>query len=83
MNLYRQEKLVEKLLKFRLKKYGFDHIKVECYDRFDGDSYMCRVECFKGGSSIENRVMKLESELTETFVTEAENRVSEILTSVD
>ena len=75
VNKYRQEKLSEKLLKFRLKKYSFDLIKVECYDRFDGDKYMCRVECFRGGTGIRQRVMKHEAPLDEKFVLEAEIRL--------
>jgi hypothetical protein len=34
-----QQKLLEKLLKFRFKKHGPDLIKVEVYDQFDGDTY--------------------------------------------
>ena len=83
MKMYRQEKLIEKLLKFRLKKHGFDLIKVECYDRFDGDSYMCRVEVFKGGKDINHRVMKYESKLNEKFVIDAENKLLVILPSFD
>lgn len=79
MSLYRQEKLIEKLLKFRLKRYDFDLIKVECYDRYDGDKYMCRVEVFKGGTGIENRLMKHEAKLDKSFVADAENRLNEIL----
>ena len=75
VNIYRQEKLIEKLLKFRLKKYGFKLIKVEVYDRFDGDKYMCRVECFRGGTGIKYRVMKHEAPLDEKFVLEAEIRL--------
>lgn len=33
---------MERLLKCRLKDYNFNLIKVECYDRFDGDNYICR-----------------------------------------
>ncbi|RKN83356.1 hypothetical protein [Ulvibacterium marinum] len=83
MKMYRQEKLIEKLLKFRWKKYGFNLIKVECYDRYDGDRFMCRVECFKGGKGIKYRVMKHEAPLDEKFVVEAERRLEGILTSVD
>ncbi|MBT2161303.1 hypothetical protein [Zobellia barbeyronii] len=66
---------MERLLKFRLKDYNFSLIKVECYDRFEGDNYMCRVEVFKGGNSIKNRIMKYESELNGTFVVEFENKL--------
>lgn len=83
MNLYRQEKLIEKLLKFRWKKYDFDLIKIECYDRYDGDYYMCRVEVFKGGRGIKHRLMKHEASLDEKFVLEAENKLVEILTPAD
>ena len=75
MKMYRQEKIIEALLKFRFRKYDFDLIKVECYDRFDGDKYMCRVEVFKGGVDIKHRIMKHEGRLTETFVTDAEERL--------
>ncbi|MFS4469133.1 hypothetical protein [Maribacter sp. 2210JD10-5] len=77
-NLYTQEKLIETLLKFRLKKYGFDKIKVECYNRFDKDTTMCRLEVFKGGTGIKNRLMKHEAILDENFVKEAENRLKAI-----
>lgn len=79
MNLYRQQKLLEKLLKFRFKKHGFDLIKVEVYDRFDGDTYKCRLEIFKGGKGIQHRILKHEGKLTESFVMEAENRLSILL----
>ena len=75
MKMYRQEKLVEKLLKFRLKGYGFSMIKVEVYDRFDGDKYMCRVECFKGGK----RVLKHEATLTPDFVRDVEGRLEAVI----
>lgn len=77
--MYRQEKLVEKLLKFRFRKHGFSQIKVEVYDRFDGDKYMCRLEVFKGGNGIRHRVMKHEGELTESFVREADERLSTLI----
>ncbi len=79
MNLYRQQKLLEKLLKFRFKKHGFDLIKVEVYDRFDGDTYKCRLEIFRGGKEIENRILKYEGKLTESFVIKVENRLSILL----
>jgi hypothetical protein len=79
MNLYRQQKLLEKLLKFRFKKHGFDLIKVEVYDRFDGDTYKCRLEIFKDGKTIQHRILKHEGKLTESFVMEAENRLSILL----
>ena len=82
MNLYRQEKLIEKLLKFRLKKYGFDLIKVECYDRYDGDTFMCRVEVFEGSIGVKQRIMKHEAQLDEKFVVEAENRLIKTLSFV-
>ncbi len=75
MNLYRQEKLIEKLLKFRWRRYGFDLIKIECYDRFDGDKFMCRLEVFKGGKSIKHRLMKHEAPLDKSFVKTAENKL--------
>lgn len=73
MKLYREQILVETLLKFRLRKYGFKKIKVECYNRFDGDTTKCRVEVFRDGKELEHRVMKHEAELTESFVTDVEN----------
>ncbi|PKA97798.1 hypothetical protein B0O79_1468 [Flavobacteriaceae bacterium MAR_2009_75] len=75
MKLYRQEKLIDKLLKFRWKKHNFDCIKVECYNRFDGDNFMCRVEVFRD----KKRLMKHEAELNENFVRNAEDRLGEIL----
>ncbi len=79
-SLYRQERLIEKLLKFRWKKHRFDLIKVEVYDRYDGDKFVCRVECFKGGRGIKSRVMKHESFLGDDFVTDAENKLIKIIT---
>lgn len=79
MSLYRQQKLLEKLLKFRFKKHGFDLIKVEVYDRFDGDTYKCRLEIFKGGKAIQHRIMKYEGKLDEHFVIQVENRVSVLM----
>lgn len=79
MSMYRQQILLEKLFKFRFSKHGFDLIKVEVYDHFDGDSYKCRLEVFKGGTGIENRVMKYERKLDEHFVLKAENRLSLLL----
>ncbi|SDM65568.1 hypothetical protein [Kriegella aquimaris] len=82
MSLYRQEKLIYTLLKFRWKKYGLTHIKVECYNRFQGDKYICRLEVFKGGRGIKNRLMKYEAQLEDKFVVEAERRLKEILVAV-
>ena len=79
MSMYRQEKLIEKLVKFRFRKYNFSRIKVEVYDRFDGDTFMCRLEVFKGGKSIKHRVMKHEGKLTASFVVNAENKLVKIL----
>ncbi len=79
MKMYRQQKIIEALLKFRLKKFNFDLIKIEVYDRFDGDSYMCRVEVFKGGQGIANRVLKHEEYLTDGFVFELEERLSNLV----
>ncbi|MEH6512840.1 MAG: hypothetical protein V7734_07050 [Maribacter arcticus] len=58
-----------------------DLIKVEVYDRFDGDTYKCRLEIFRGGKAIENRVMKYEGSLNEQFVLEAERRLAYIITN--
>tara|TARA_R110002051_G_scaffold185303_3_gene254782 strand:- start:20724 stop:21029 length:306 start_codon:yes stop_codon:yes gene_type:complete len=80
MKLYRQQKLIEKLIKFRWKRYAFDQIKVEVYDRFDGDEFMCRLEVFQGGRKIENRIIKHEATLDKKFVLEAENKLETILT---
>lgn len=71
MKLYREQILVETLLKFRLRRYGFSQIKVECYDRYDGDTTKCRVECFKGSK----RIIKHEAELTNDFVKDVEGRL--------
>jgi len=79
MKLYKQEKLVEKLLQFRLKKQGFNLLKVECYNRFDGDHTMCRVEVFRGGKGINNRVMKYEAYLDESYVLNVENYLKKLL----
>lgn len=79
MKLYRQQKLIEKLIKFRWKRYAFDHIKVEVYDRFEGDEFMCRLEVFQGGTTMENRIMKHEATLNKKFVSEAENKLETIL----
>ena len=79
LNLYRQEKLIEVLLKFRLKKYNFDLVKVECYNRFDEDDYMCRLEVFKGGVSIQNRVFKYEAIIDGNYVKDAESKVKNVL----
>lgn len=75
MKLYRQQKLLEKLLKFRFKKHGFDHIEVQLYDRFDGDTFKCRLEIFKGGREIKHRIFKYENQLTQSFVVEVEKRL--------
>lgn len=77
--MYRQEKLIEKLVKFRFKKYKYELIKIEVYDRFDGDNLVCRLEVFKGGRDIKHRILKFERQLTETFVMDAENQLKEIL----
>lgn len=79
--MYRQQKLLEKLLRFRFKKHSFDLIKVEVYDCFDGDSYKCRLEIFKGGTGVGDRIMKYEGKLTETFVIEVEERLAEVIGS--
>ena len=71
MKLYREQILVETLIKYRFRKYGLQKIKVECYNRYDGDSTKCRVEVFKGGK----RVMKHEAELTDKFILDAERKL--------
>jgi len=75
MKLYRKEKLVEKLLRFGLKKKGFSLFKVECYNRFDGDKPMCRFEIFLEGISIYNRILKHEAHLDTKFILEVENKL--------
>lgn len=74
MNLIRQEILLKKLLRYRFRKYGLSLIKVEAYDTFEAEKYMCRIEVFKGGTEIHHRIMKYESFLDDTFAqrTEAE-----------
>ena len=54
---------------------------VEVYDRFDGDTYKCRLEIFRGGKEIDNRVMKYEGSLNEQFVLEAERRLADVITN--
>ena len=61
MNLIRQEILLKKLLQYRFRKYELALIKVEAYDTFENEKYMCRVEVFKGGTEIQHRIMKFES----------------------
>ncbi len=72
---------MEALLKFRLKKHHFEHIKIEVYDRFDGDQSMCRVELFKGGKGIANRVLKHEEPITGNFVFELEEKIAILVIS--
>ncbi len=74
MNLIRQEILLKKLLQYRFRKYGLRLIKVEAYDTFEDDKYMCRVEVFKNGIEIQHRILKYENFLDDTFAqrTEAE-----------
>ncbi|WP_149304921.1 hypothetical protein [Pareuzebyella sediminis] len=79
LSLYRQENMVEKLLKFRLRDYKFSSVKVECYNRFDGDATMCRVEVFRGGKGIKNRVMKYEARLDEFLVSEVERQLGTLI----
>ncbi|SFR65187.1 hypothetical protein [Maribacter stanieri] len=75
MKMYREQILVETLIKYRFRKYGFQKIKVECFNQYNGDSTKCRVEVFKDGK----RLMKHEAELNEKFVIDAENRLSTIM----
>ncbi len=79
LNLYRQEKMLEKLLKFRLRDHGFCWVKVECYNRFDGDRTMCRVEVFRGGKEIRHRLMKYEAFLGRSFVRDFEAHMYPLL----
>lgn len=67
MNLIRQEILLKKLLQYRFRKYDLALIKVEAYDTFEDDKYMCRVEVFKNGIEIQHRIMKYENFLDDTF----------------
>ena len=79
MKLYREQILIETLLKFRLKRYSFSQIKVECYNRFEGDTTKCRLEVFKGGKGIKYRIMEHEAELTDSFVLNVEERLEGVL----
>ncbi len=67
MNLNRQELLLKKLLQYRFRNYNLSLVKVEVYDTFEGDQYMCRVEIFKGGIEITHRILKHEDYLNATF----------------
>lgn len=77
-NLYRQERLIEKLLKFRWRGLGFWHIDVECYDRFEGDSVKCRVEVLAKVDNQTKRIMKHEAQLTQSFIRDCENKLNGI-----
>ncbi len=79
MNLLRQEILLKKLLQYRFRKYGLKLIKVEAYDTFEHDKYMCRVEVFKNGIEIQHRILKYESFLDDTFAQRVEAELSLLL----
>ncbi len=76
MTLYRQQKIMEALLRYRLRQYAFDGIQIEVYDRFDGDRFLCRVELFRGGSEIKHRVLKHEGPLGDDFVAQLELKLA-------
>ncbi len=67
MNFIRQEILLLKLLQYRFRKYELTLIKVEAYDTFQCNKYMCRVEIFKGGTNIAHRILKHEDFLDSDF----------------
>ena len=83
MNLIRQEKLITTLIKYRFRKYGIGLVKVEVYDTFEDGKYMCRLEVFRGGTGVKNRLMKREDFLDKSYVIKAEKRLLEILVSID
>ena len=76
MTLYRQQKIMEALLRYRLRQYAFDRIQIEVYDRFDGDRFICRVELFKGGNDMRHRVLKHEAPLGDDFVAQLELKLA-------
>lgn len=82
MNLIRQEILIKKLLQYRFRKYGLKLIKVEAYDTFEDDKYMCRVEVFKNGIEIQHRIMKYESLLDDTFAQRTEAKLSKLFVGI-
>ena len=75
MKMYREQILVETLIKYRFRKFGFQKIKVECYHRYDGDFTNCRVEVFNGGKQI----MKHEAKLNDKFVIDAELKLEGVI----
>lgn len=77
MNLIRQELLIKKLLQYRFRKYNLSQIKVEAYDTFENDRYMCRVEVFKDGIGIQNRIMKYEDFIDENFGLKVEEKIKQ------
>ena len=78
MNLIRHEILIKKLLQYRFRKYDLRLIKVEAYDTFEDDKYMCRVEVFKNGIEIQHRIMKYESFIDATFAQRTEAELSKL-----
>ena len=83
MNFIRQEILINKLIQYRFRKYGIGLVKVEVYDTFEDGKYMCRLEVFRGGTGVKNRLMKREDFLDKSFVIKAEKRLLEILVPTD
>lgn len=79
MNLIRQERLIKALVLYRFRKYGIGHVKVEAYDTFEDNKYMCRLEVFRSGTAIQNRLFKYEAFLDDRFIIEAEMRLTDIL----
>ena len=80
MKGYRQQKILEALIKYRLREHHFDQIKIEVYNRFDGDAFMCRVELFRGGSEMAHRVLKHEALLGDDFVAQLELKLGAVTT---
>ena len=78
MTLYRQQKIMEALLRYRLRQHAFDSITIEVYDRFDGDRFLCRVELFRGGSDMRHRVLKHEAPLGDDFVAQLELKLAAV-----
>lgn len=79
MNLIRQERLIKALVQYRFRKHGIGQVKVEAYDTFQDNKYMCRLEVFRSGTGVKNRLFKHEAFLDDRFIVEAEMRLTEIL----
>lgn len=79
MNLIRQEKLLKTLFKYRFRKYNIGLIKIEAYDTFEDNKYMCRLEVFRGGTRPQHRLLKYEAFLDENFAQNADKRLRKII----